>query len=828
MAVRFICRHPWHSVLSVVGISLGISVVLAIDIANQGARQAFRLSNAAIATGSTHYILGGPQGIEESQYTELRLGQRMRNIRPVVSGDVLLQGRRFILLGVDPFADMNTGRFPQPSADVDFVQLLTIRNAVFMLQATAIELGIEVPAAVSIEISGAIQKLHVVDTVQPDNELQEYGLRNVLITDISTAQSILGMVGRLSRIDIETTSPDQVSKQLPKPLTILSNDLRSRTTEQMTRAFHTNLTALSLLALVIGAFLIYNTMTLSILKRREQFAVLRALGMTPRQLFTDVLLEALLLATLGFVLGSIAGIWLSTALLVLVSDTINNLYFAVNVQSATVPVQSIVKAGVLALAATTLAVWHPAWEAMRISPAVSTMRSSVEVQSRHRLKLLAIVGIGLWLLAIAVLWWTDRSIVAGFAALFLIIIGFALTTPMLLFTLLRVFITYCKKSLGMVGGMAGRSVQANLSRTQVAVAALAIAVSAVVGVSVMISSFRQSVEHWLDNFLRADIYVAQQQVHVESGIEQHVIDRIAAIPEVEAVSAGRWTMLESQSGFTQLFAIDVGAKGFRNFQLESGDSDDVWPQFAAEDVVIISQSYAYHHDLGVEEVLSLPTDSGHAGFKIVGIFYDYGSDRGVVSMHRNTYDRHWSDPVISSFALYLKDEADAQSFIDQLHQNELIDHTLRARSNRTLREKSLQIFDRTFVITDVLRLLAICIAIVGILSALMAIQLERAKEFAVLRAIGLDRRQLWLLVTTESGLMGLIAGIIACPLGLVMAWVLMFIVNRRSFGWTMQFYFDAEPWITALLLSTTAALIAGLYPALRIARTQPGQALKYE
>ena len=110
----------------------------------------------------------------------------------------------------------------------------------------------------------------------------------------------------------------------------------------------------------------------------------------------------------------------------------------------------------------------------------------------------------------------------------------------------------------------------------------------------------------------------------------------------------------------------------------------------------------------------------------------------------------------------------------------------------------------------------------------MAIQLERAKEFAVLRAIGLDRRQLWLLVTTESGLMGLIAGIIACPLGLVMAWVLMFIVNRRSFGWTMQFYFDAEPWITALLLSTTAAVIAGLYPALRIARTQPGQALKYE
>lgn len=826
MSLRFVRRHPWHGVLSIIGISLGISVVLAIDITNESARRALRLSNAAITSGSTHYIAGGPRGVDERFYTELRVKRRIRNIRPVVSGHVSLKGRRFVLLGVDPFAGIASGRFAQPGNDM--FQLTTVHNAVLMLQSSAAELAIDVPATLTAEISGLAHDLRVIGVLQPENEIQQLGLRNVMLTDISTAQSILGMVGRLSRIDVDTDAPEKIKEQLPSGLTLIANDLRSRTTEQMTRAFHLNLTALSLLALVIGAFLIYNTMTLSILQRRETFALLRALGMTSKELFTDILLEALVLAALGLLLGSLLGVWFSTTLLRLVSDTINNLYFTIDVRSISVPPQSLLNAGVLALAATTISVSHPAWEAMRTSPAANALRSSVELEARLRLKYLSVCAVCLWCAAAALLLWTDRSIVAGFAALFLIIIGFALITPLLLIILLRLFVPVLDRQLGVIGRMAGRGVRACLSRTQIAVAALAIAISAVVGVSVMISSFRQSVEHWLDNFLRADVYIAQQQVHLQSGIDYRLIDSISVMPEVESVSTGRWTSVESESGVTQLFALDVSRKGFRSFQLKSADSDSIWPRFIAQDVVIVSESYAYHHDLGVGDVLTIPAEREKVKFEIAGIYYDYGTDRGVVTMHRDTYNRHWNDAAITSFALYLKQGIEADSFVDQLNENQLVESTLRVRSNKTLREKSLQVFDRTFIITDVLRLLAIGIAIIGILSALMAIQLERAKEFAVLRAVGLGRGQLWALVTTESGLMGLIAGIIACPLGLIMAWVLILIINRRSFGWTMQFYFDPEPWITALLLSTAAALLAGLYPALRMIKAQPGLALKYE
>lgn len=828
LAIRFIRRHPWHTGLSVVGIALGIAVVLAIDITNESARRAFHLTNDAIAGGSTHYIHGGPQGVAESLYTELRIAHGMTHISPVVSGYVSFKDERFLLLGMDPFSGSGGMRTDPAHSGPDPVQLLKTPNGALILASTAERLDLVVPTSVTVRISGVDYPLQLIDTLAPSNELHRHGLRNVLVTDIATAQVVLGMVGRLTRIDVSTDDSEEVGRRLPNPLRIVANESRSHAMQQMTRAFHLNLTALSLLALVIGAFLIYNTMTLSVLQRREYFSVLRVLGMTPRQLFTDIIIEALILAAAGFVVGTVLGIWLSTLLIQLASATINDLYFAVRVQSITVPLTSLFKAGALAVMATVAASWHPAWEAMRANPMLNSLRSQVEAEARQRSSGLMLAGIGLWGAAGVILLISDTSITAGFVALFCLIIGFAVMTPLILSKVLAMLHPVLEKYLGTLGRIAGRGVLASLSRTQIAVAALAIAVSAVIGVSVMISSFRVSVEQWLYNFLRADIYIAQQLSHQASGVDRQLIASIAARPQVKAVSTGRWIELQSDTGPIQLFAVDLDRYGFENFQLADGDSDQAWPTFTATDAVIVSEPYAYHNRIETGDSINLPADDGDGRFKVVGIFYDYGSDRGVVAMHRTTYDRHWKDPVISSFALYLHEGVDVEGFVDELNRDELVQQILRVRSNHTLRDKSLEIFDRTFVITDVLRLLAICIAVVGILSALMAIQLERAKEFAVLRAIGLSPRQLWGLVTTESGLMGLVAGVIACPLGLAMSWVLIFIINRRSFGWSMDFYFHPGPWLTALVLSMVAAVIAGLYPAARMSKAPPAESLRYE
>lgn len=242
----------------------------------------------------------------------------------------------------------------------------------------------------------------------------------------------------------------------------------------------------------------------------------------------------------------------------------------------------------------------------------------------------------------------------------------------------------------------------------------------------------------------------------------------------------------------------------------------------------MSEAFAYHRGLSVGDSMSLPTRSGTGRFEVAAVFRDYGSDQGTVVMHRRHYERHWDDPVVDSVALYLRPDADSQALLAHLEPGMLKQSGLQARSNRALRELSLAIFDRTFAITGVLRLLTVIIAVVAIVSALAAIQLERAREFAMLRATGVTRRGLAGLLMGEGALMGLAAGILSLPLGLMMSMVLISVINRRSFGWTIDMALSPEHFLTALLLSVAAGLVAAVYPALRMTSALTAEGLRHE
>ncbi len=242
---------------------------------------------------------------------------------------------------------------------------------------------------------------------------------------------------------------------------------------------------------------------------------------------------------------------------------------------------------------------------------------------------------------------------------------------------------------------------------------------------------------------------------------------------------------------------------------------------------MVSEPYAYRHDVGVGDKIKLRTDNGERAFTVVGVYYDYGSDEGRVTLSRRTYNRHWRDRAITSMGIYARADADVAEIEARLR-DVAAGQELHIRSNASLRQASLEVFDRTFAITAVLRLLVTIVAFVGVLSALAALQLERARELAILRVNGLTPRQLWQLVTAETGLMGLCAGVLALPLGIGMALALILVINRRSFGWTMQVSLDPAILAQGLLLALLAALLAGLYPAFKMARTPPALALREE
>jgi putative ABC transport system permease protein len=293
-----------------------------------------------------------------------------------------------------------------------------------------------------------------------------------------------------------------------------------------------------------------------------------------------------------------------------------------------------------------------------------------------------------------------------------------------------------------------------------------------------------------------------------------------------AVSTGQPWTARTETGEIDAVAFDLTADSRATFTFKQGDEATLWVAFESGEALLVSEPFTFRHRVQVGDTLRLLTDAGWRTFPIAGVFFDYGSDLGVVFMSRTTYDRHYRDRRITTMALYLHAGLDPETAVGAIRELVPPDEDVLIRSNRTLRTLSMEVFDRTFAITSVLQLLALGVAGIGVLSALMALQLERRRELAVWRAIGFTPAQVFRYVTMQTGLMGLFAGILAVPLGLVLAAMLVFVINKRSFGWTMQFDPSPDVLVLAIGLSVGAALLAGLYPSWRMSRANPSMAVR--
>ena len=603
---------------------------------------------------------------------------------------------------------------------------------------------------------------------------------------------------------------------------------RNQATADLSAAFSLNLTAMSLLALVVGMFLIYNAISFSVVQRRALLGLLRALGVSRRELFIGILGEALLLGLAGTLLGGLLGLWLGSGLVHLVTRTINDLYYVLSVREFFLDPGSLAKGAALGLLATLAAAWLPAREAAEVPPSLALSRAHLE--SRRRAALPRLVMAGLALLAAGSLTLTvSHSLTGGFVGLFLLIMGCALLTPPIVVGLVRLNQPVAAR-LGLLARMANRDVARHLSRTGIAVAALMAALATTVGVGIMVDSFRGGVAIWINDLLNADWYIAPPAPE-DGGERIEMLDpaALAAVRTtsgVAAVSTYRRIKIDLDGRPIALVVVDLALQSQTGYRLLDGNPAAAWGEFQTGEAVLISEPLAYRRQMRTGDRLELPTPAGLKTFVIAGIFLDYGSEHGRILLHRSGYQRYWHDPAIESVAVFAA-TGESPTLLRQRLQDRLGPlQALVIRANRDIQRFTLEIFDRTFTITNVLRLLAILVAVVGILSALLALQLERAREFAVLRATGMTTVEVGGLAALQTGLMGLAAGLLALPTGLLLAAVLIFVINRRAFGWSLPF--TVNPWLLleTLALAIIAALLAGLYPIWRMARAQPAAALR--
>ena len=886
---RYLARHPWLTALSIVGVALGVAVVVAVDLANVSAGRAFALSGEAIAGKATHRVVGGPGGVPTGVYRDLR--RAGVTAAPVVEGWARPDAdtaRVLQVVGVDPLANAAFVPYLGRGSGLDMASFLTVRGAAVLAEETAAALGVGVGDTLRLRVAGRPVQAVVVGILQPADRRSRSALTDLLAVDVATAQAWFGMVGpagadrpqtadrrppntedggqggrgqgavlqpgvdasprsavrgprsgaegapegALSHVDLlldDEAAVARVRGLLPEGVEVQPAASQTEALATMTRAFRLNLQALALLALVVGLFLIYNTATFAVVQRRRLLGTYRALGVTRREVFRVVLGEAVLVGAVGAVLGLVVGVGLGQGLVRLVTRAITDLYFVVRVRELALDPAVLVKGLALGVGATVLAALAPAWEAASTPPATALARSSEEDKLARRAGPLALIGLALAAAGGGVLF-VPAGIGLAYVGMLLVIAGSALAAPWATRGYARLAAPLMGKLFGPVGRMAARGVTASLSRTAVAVAALAVAVAATVGVGVMVRSFRATVAEWLESALVADVYVQPPPEVARrggGGISPELAARLAATPGVVGTDAVWIRPLTTPRGTVDLAARELTAERLASLRFKSGGGPGTRAAVAGG-AVLVSEPYAYRFDVAPGDTLDLPTDRGRARYPVAGVFYDYGNDLGVVMMDLSVFRRSYEARGPSGLAFYAAPGVEVEDLVARVRARAAGEQRLAVRSNRALRASSLALFDRTFLVTSVLRLLAVGVAFVGVLSALMALMLERKRELAVLRAQGMTPGEVGRLVTLQTALLGLWAGLLSLPLGLALAAVLVYVVNRRSFGWTLHVQLPPDVLLGAVGLALAAALLAGLYPAWRMGRTDPALAVREE
>ncbi|MCI0655282.1 MAG: ABC transporter permease, partial [Methylococcaceae bacterium] len=411
--------------------------------------------------------------------------------------------------------------------------------------------------------------------------------------------------------------------------------------------------------------------------------------------------------------------------------------------------------------------------------------------------------------------------------LMLLVFGCALLTPFFLAGLSRFVYPIVHTIFGLLGALPLRSLNANLSRSGLAVAALMVAISATIGVQIMITSFRNSVGEWLEQRLRADLYISAVTSLNNGPLNQRYLSKISKLEGIRSIGNVRRRTLQRAEGMDQLNVYELTPEVPETFNFISGTAaDQVWKDFATKDTLIVTESYAYNHEIKEGSRLELMSDEGPKEFLVTGIYRDYNPGPGVISMSQSTYQRYWKDDGYSAMSVYTVPGTDLKKLQRDLRALSDTDQMLEITERSSILKTSMAVFDQAFAVTDILQWLAATIAFLGVFSVLTAIQLDRVREYGVLRALGITSKQLAMLIAAESGLMGTIAGLLAIPVGVMTALVLIYVINQRSFGWAITFHIAPETIVQGLLSGIIAAILAGLIPAYRMARLLPGEALR--
>jgi putative ABC transport system permease protein len=469
----------------------------------------------------------------------------------------------------------------------------------------------------------------------------------------------------------------------------------------------------------------------------------------------------------------------------------------------------------------------PAREAALVPPLEAMARGRREYAVRVHRKRDALVAVGLAAAAAlaARAHAIDGKPLLGYVAALLLVAASALAIPAMTTMLMPGLSAALRRLVGVEALLASRSLGGSLRRTAVLIGTLSTAIAMMTSVGIMVGSFRETVLTWMEQQLPADLYLrpaGQPGADRSPTLAPGLADRIAALPGVAIVSRFRAYDITYEGMPATLASADVEISQTRQHTrfLSGRPAREVMQELASGNNAIVSEPFAYKHDVRAGDTVALPLGSQRVPFKVLDVFYDYGDEAGMILVDRAVLLRYLPDPAASSLAVTLAAGADLERVRGKI-QRAAAGSDVFILSNRELRTQGMRVFDQTFAITWALELVAILVAVLGIAGALISIVIDRRREFGLLRFLGASTEQVRRLILTEAALIGIVANIVGLALGYVLSLLLIFVINKQSFGWTIQFHWPVRIVVSALALVDCATLLAGFYPARMAQRLNP-------
>jgi putative ABC transport system permease protein len=816
--------------LTVLAVALGVTVVLAIDLAGTAATGSFRSSMETLS-GDYNLEVTATGGVPSAIVGQLATAQFNLSISPRIEDFAVIPKTKktVVLIGLDLIGEAN--ELPMKSGEFSVADFDAQSNSskAFALEESiwaGNSLGLKTGEKVSLIIGDHEQACVVQGTYEDKNQ-------PAVVMDIAAALRAVGRTGTVDRILVHVAESEPIDSwvtklgaMFPAGIEIRAAGTSIEENRKMLAAFRWNLKLLSYIALIVGAFLIYNTISVSVVRRRAEIGIARALGASRAEILLAFVGEAALLGVAGAAIGIPLGRIMASGAVNLMGATVNALYVSSRPGAIELSVYSILTSLAIGIGVAVIAAYAPAKEAAQVTPVEAMARGRREFQVRVRTSRDFVIA-SFFAIAAALASFAPAvggKPLLGYLATMLAVAAGTLAIPAAV-KLIMQSANAIFRSSGVAVLLASRSLLGSLRRTSVLVGALATAIAMMTAVGIMVGSFRTTVIQWMEGEVPADFYLrpaGSHSVDRHPTISPELAERIASLPGVEALDQLRAYEVSFEGIPTTIGAATLGGTRRRGrSDFFSGRANEaVLAELRTGNAVVVSEPFTYKHKVKRGDTISLNLGTSRADFRIADVYYDYGSERGFVLMDRNVMKRYLPDEAPSNLAIYVANGSDPAQVRSEI-EKAASDYRVLISSNADLRREAVIIFDRTFAITYALEAVAVLVAVMGVAGALLALVIDRKRELGLLRFLGASGAQIRRMILAEAALLGLFAEAAGLLLGFALSLILIFVVNKQSFGWTIRFHWPVAVLSAAISLIFAATVLAGFYPARIAVRLNP-------